>query len=481
MTLTHLVGFVLLVVVTMPGLVHAQTPVEVVSYRFTYAKAGDETVSIEISWQSPLAESRALVMPRAIPMGYGEQRYDAFVTDVRAFTRGSSAVPEREEGPRWRLGAGTTGVSYRVDLQRMEREVRAASDASRIRAGYLGALGYSVFAFVDGFETRPVRLRVEGPAGWPVFATLSPTWPVTAAAVEARAADYYELADGQVVMGPRAEVRRLGEAPVPLYLAGYAEGPVDFDRVGRLALTALQRVAGYFGSVPFSHYTVHQELLTPVSPQHEYGMSMEHLGSSTYYLSATTGLTAASTADEDARVLYNFAHHISHAWVPKRAYGHGYFPFQWELAPVLDSIWFAEGFGQYAAIMALAPGTPDPAAFREGMLNRRFRPNIANAPLFLKRLSLVDLSRVASTRYAEDFRTGRLVFSRGGLMAAAIDDRIRAESKGTKSLQDAFTFLLRWSVRERRAFSNDELARLIQQATGVDTAGVIAEWLRPLP
>ena len=31
------------------------------------------------------------------------------------------------------------------------------------------------------------------------------------------------------------------------------------------------------------------------------------------------------------------------------------------------------------------------------------------------------------------------------------------------------------------AFSNDELAGLIQQATGVDTAVVIAEWLRPLP
>ena len=482
MRISDVVGLTAGVVASLVAPTVAEARQAEVGYRFAYATAGDASVSIEIAWPDPLAQPRALVMPRAIPMGYGEQRYDAFVTDVRAFTSdGRAAMAAREEGPRWRLEAGTTRVTYRVDLQQMEREVRAASDASRVRDGYLGALGYSVFAFVDGFESRPVRLRVEGPAGWPVFATLSPTWPVTAAAVETRAADYYELADGQVVMGPRAVVRRLGDTPVPLYLAGYAEGPVDFDRVGRLATTALQRVAAYFGSVPFAHYTVHQELLTPLSPQHEYGMSMEHLGSSTYYLAATTGLTAASTADDDARVLYNFAHHIAHAWVPKRAYGHGYFPFQWELAPVLDSIWFAEGFGQYAAIMALAPGMPDPAAFREGMLNRRFRPNLANAPAFLKRLSLVDLSRVASTRYGEDFRTGRLVFSRGGLMAAAIDDRIRAESKGTKSLQDAFTFLLGWSVRERRAFANDELARLIQQATGVDTADVIAEWLRPLP
>ena len=64
-------------------------------------------------------------MPRAIPMGYGEQRYDAFVTDVRAFTAdGGSLAPEREEGPRWRLGPGATRVSYRVDLRQMEREVR---------------------------------------------------------------------------------------------------------------------------------------------------------------------------------------------------------------------------------------------------------------------------------------------------------------------------------------------------------------------
>jgi predicted metalloprotease with PDZ domain len=115
------------------------------------------------------------------------------------------------------------------------------------------------------------------------------------------------------------------------------------------------------------------------------------------------------------------------------------------------------------------------------MLSRRFRPNLASAPAFLKRMPLVELSRVASTRYSEDFRTGRLVFSRGGLMAAALDDRIRAESKGARSLRDAFRYLVAWSARERRAFAFSELAPLIREATGVDTAAVIDEWLRALP
>jgi predicted metalloprotease with PDZ domain len=362
----------------------------------------------------------------------------------------------------------------------MEQAVLSASDSSRVREGYLGALGYSVFAYVDGQESRRVRLYIEGPAGWPVFSTLAPRWPVTTAAVDGSAPDFYALADNQIVMGPRAQIRRLTDKPAPLYLAAYAEGDVDLDRLGRLATTAYTRVADYFGTVPFSHYTMHQELLQPLSPQHAYGMSMEHLDSSTYYLAASAGLTSASTPDDDARVLYNFAHHVSHSWVPKRAYGTGYFPFQWEIAPVLDSIWFAEGFGQYAAIVAVAAGMPDPAAYRKGMLARRFQANIDSAPAFLKRLPLVELSRIASTRYSEDFRTGRLVFSRGGLMAAAIDDRIQAETKGAKSLRDAFRYLVAWTARERRAFTIDELGRLIQEGTGVDVQRVITEWLQPM-
>ena len=455
----------------------SQTDAGRVDYRFSYAQPGD-VVRVEMTWRTPLADAKALIMPRGIPMGYGEQRYDAFLAAVEAMTAAGSAPLKRDEGPRWRVPAGTTGIRYEVNLRRMEAEVKGASDASRVREGYLSALGYSVFAYLEGLEARPVALRVEGPLGWPVFSTLAPRVPADPAPVDAAAVDFYALADAQVVMGPRATFRHLTDKPAPLYLAAYAEGPVDLERLGRLATTAYERVSQYFGTTPFAHYTIHQELLTPISPLHEYGMSMEHLDSSTYYLAASTGLTAASTPDDEARVLYNFAHHIAHAWVPKRAYGRGYFPFQWELAPVLDSIWFAEGFGQYAAIVAIADGMPDPAAYRDGMLARRFHANVASAPAFLKQMPLVELSRVGSTRYSEDFRIGRLLFSRGGLMAAAMDDRIRAESQGTRSLRDALRYLVAWTARERRGFEIEELPDLIRHATGVDTRSIMNEGLK---
>ena len=272
-----------------------------------------------------------------------------------------------------------------------------------------------------------------------------------------RAADFYALADSQIVMGPSCRPSSRSLTPdCPCALLMYAEGPVDTARVARVAATAFARVARYFGVVPFGHYTILQELLTPLSPRHGYNFSMEHLDSMTSTLAVDRALTARSTDSDDIRFQFNLAHHIAHAWVPKRASGAGYFPFQWELAPLIDTIWFAEGFGQYAAIMAVAAGEADPAAYRERLLERRFRQSIADAPPFLRRLGLVDLSRVASTRYSSDFRTGQLVFSRGGLLAAAIDDRIKAETGGARSLRDVLTAMLKDFGPASRGFAVEQ-------------------------
>jgi predicted metalloprotease with PDZ domain len=450
-----------------------------VAYHLEYAAPGAPAIRVTLRLPAPLAEGGVLVMPRAVPMGYGEQPYDAFVTDVTATAADGRAVAvERQEGPRWRLGAGAAGLAYTVDVRRMEAEVTAAADASKVRDGYVGLLGYSVFGFVEGFEDRPATLDIAGPPGWPVTSTLTPQ--AGSARLSARAADFYALADSQVVMGPRVSMTEIADAGVPVRLLIYAEAPVDAARVARAAGAAFRQVSRYFGELPFTHYTILQEVLAPLSPRHHYNFSMEHLDSMTSSMAADRALTPRSAPEEDARAAFNFAHHIAHAWVPKRASGAGYFPFQWELAPLLDTIWFAEGFGQYAAIAALGAGMPDPAAYRENLIERRFRQTLRDAPRFLRRMGLVELSHVASTRYAEDFRTGQLVFSRGGLLAAAIDERVQRVTGGARSLVDVFRALRARQAGNGRGFAVEEFPAIVRAATGVDVADLVAAALGPL-
>lgn len=439
-----------------------------IAYVLRYSTAGNSLVHVSIALPEEPSSPQTLVMPRAVPMGYGERPYDKFVGNVAAFSANGVALPVTREGdaPRWRVGRAVR-IEYDVDLARMERQILSAADASKVRPGYAGILGYSVFAFLEGKEDRPIRLVVEAPPGWPVLSTLAP------AGGDLRAPNYYALADSQVAMGPKLRVLPIplsGEVKFPFYLALYAEGPVDEEQIARLAGEAMEKITAYFGSVPFPHYTVHLELLAPISPEHQYFFSMEHLDSASFYLGKQEG------ALPEGRTRYNFAHHFAHAWIPKRCYGDGYFPFSWELAPLIDTVWFSEGFAQYAAIAALAASEEE----RQQMLERRFRSTLRDAPAFLRRMNLRDLSLVASSRYGADFRTGSNSFSRGGLMAAEMDDRIRQRTAGKKSLRDALRYLVEWSRKNERAFKIEELPVRFREATGVDTQDILERWLKPL-
>ncbi|MBI3450367.1 MAG: hypothetical protein HY049_15810 [Acidobacteria bacterium] len=456
-----------------------------VAYRLRHV-AGSCTVHVEIAIPDDAPGAADLVMPRAIPMGYGIQHYDRHVSGVTGAAAGGTPGPlERSEGPRWRPRAPVSTIAYDVDVAAMEREILAGSDASKCRDGYLGLLGYSVFGYVDGLEDRPITLEFIGSAEEPVFTTLAPAAPPPRGRATAKAADYYALADSQILLGSGFDAVRVEGGAPALFVAVHAEAEVDRPRLGAMARRALDQLVAYFGPAPFDHYTIVFDVLKPITPAHEYGFAMEHLESSTFGVGTSAddlrGLSPGAPDDATAVTEFWIAHHVAHAWIPKRGAGEGYFPHTWETPPILDSIWFAEGFGQYVAIDAQADALPDGerAAFRARRVRLRFRKSLETAPTFMLRMPLVQLSRVASTMYGDDFRTGRTVFSRGGLMAAEMDEAIRSASAGSKRLRDAMRAIVARSAHGAPGFGTVEFPDLIRQATGVDVRAIFEKWLGP--
>src|SRR5207253_345947 len=217
-------------------------------------------------------------------------------------------------------------------------------------------LGYSIFAYVEGLERDPITLQVRAPEGWPVVTTLDPHVEAPKSTARAEAADYYALADSEVLLGTDLQLRKLG-GKIGLIMAVYAEDEEDIAADGELAREALDRVQEYFGDTPFATYTVQLELLRPIAG-HDYNFSQEHIDSGTFSLSADRAITVKSSSKQRETNLFNYAHHMAHSWIPKRAYGVGYRPFTWEMAPVIDTMWFNEGVARYAALEALVAGVP---------------------------------------------------------------------------------------------------------------------------
>ena len=435
-------------------------------------------IRVEIALPAPVAAPAALVMPRGYPGGYSLVLYDRTVENVRGVSPDGTALAVARDayGPRWALGkAGqrVARVAYEIDVARMERDIHDAVAASKVRPRYAGLLGYSVFGYVDGEERRPASLEVRAPEGWPVLASLAPAVPAPAGKASARAPDYDTLADSQVLMGPDMKLSRL-PGVIPLVFAAYVEGDAEIPLESALARTALDRVQAYFGDAPIRQYTVQLELLEPLAG-HGYGFSQEHVDSGTFSLSLERATTAKTSADERDQTLVNYAHHMAHSWIPKRAYGAGYSPHTWEAPPVLETIWFNEGFGRYAAVQALADGMPpaEGAAFRTRTL-ARLRAILDEAPPFIRRMPLAELSRTASFLYSADFRFGRSTYSRGALMAAEMDEKIRAASGGTKSLKDGLRALL----KAPQPFRTEDLPVIFRTATGVDVREILERWMK---
>lgn len=472
--------FAAIMLFILTGAAHAADTLE---YRIAYSVLSPTVVTVSLQLPQPHLGPVVLVMPRNYPGGYAQLPYDDFVHQVAGRDADGKAVSVSKDpdAPRWAIGGASDRVArieYQVDVAHMEEVIRDAVSTSKIRSDYVGLLGYSVFAYLEGFEQLGAHLHVDAPPRWPVLSTLNPRVPSPMGAADAEAGDFYQLADSQVLLGPALRLSKL-PGSIPLVMAIYAEGSVDEALEGHLAREALDAVQRYFGDTPLRHYTVQLELLK-AREGHSYGFSQEHVESGTFSLSLESSLTAESTAALRDRVRFNYAHHMAHSWIPKRAYGVGYRPFTWEMTPVIDTIWFNEGFGRYAAIEAVAASLPEgPAkAFRDGQLSN-LRAVLDAAPAFIRRMPLEVLSREASFLYSEDFRTGRNVFARGALMAADMDDRIRSRSHGDKSLRDALRWLLRWSEENQQPFQTRDLPGYFKNATGVDVEDILERWLEP--
>lgn len=281
-------------------------------------------------------------------------------------------------------------------------------------------------------------------------------------------------------MGPALQVHSL-PGKIGLIMAVYVEGDVDVSLEGKLAREALDDVQAYFATTPFDQYTVQLELLQPL-PGHDYGFSQEHIDSGTFSSSLDRALNQDSPERVRLGTLFNFAHHMAHCWIPKRAFGIGYMPFTWEVPPVIDTIWFNEGFGRYAAIVAVANAMPgaEGSSFRERQL-AGLQGILAHAPRFIQQMSLLVLSREASFVYSQDFRIGQNTFARGALMAAEMDDQIRKQTAGKKSLRDGLRYLVERTSRSPQPFETNDVPGLLKAATGIDVKDVFDRWMKPNP
>ena len=411
------------------------------------------------------------MIPRSGPGTYEMTNYLAFVENVNGLQSSKKIIPGVKGRGSFFVfedeGGWLEKITYKVDIEKMESQLLGGFASSKLRDNYLGILGNSVFGFVEGLENHPILLDIEMPEHWPVFSTLNPELNRNKQFQSYKVHNFSELADAQFLMGNDVQLHQVPDSPIPLFVAVYAETEVDLVEIGRRGLLALNGLADYFGYIPMPHYTMCYEFLIPYSEQHDYGFSMEHLNSMT----ASMDTSRAITGFRQNPRIGSIVHHIGHSWLPLRSYGTGYRPFEWQTAPLIETIWLNEGFIWYIAFYHVLGN--------KNILNF-FNRVIKTAPPYIQEKSLKELSLLGSTQYSLDFRIGRNLFSRGALLAHDLDNEIQTKTSQQKSFKEAILGLLHWSEKNKRAFEYSEIEPIMSRAVGIDLSSVWEKWQGPL-
>jgi predicted metalloprotease with PDZ domain len=469
MPIPRLMGLAALLLV----IIHTQAQVH---YTLTYTDSVGGKMHVKIDLDSAIPTPVTFIMPRSVPGNYGVTKYDLFVGHLQANGQDGTSRPFIKSSygaPRWRCGDTSywvKSVSYDIDLHKMEDQLHAASDKSILRHGFAGVLNYSVLGWIEGYDRRPVRCTINTYDGWPVFSTLAPAADPPKGRLAINTPDYYTLADGQTFIGPAFRVKAY-KALVPLYVASYTEGPDEIlDGYGWQETKCLGILKDYFGSLPFPCYTVLIRKAVPAPNDDPGNFGMEHLQSSTFF-GDTSDLRTNQMEDKELwESMPTYLHHMAHSFIPLRCYGDNYRPYVQEIPPVINNIWFNEGFMWYIVYDTM----------KQKRWIDRFRQSVFSGSEQIKEMSLTQLSQIASFQYAEDFRLGVAVFSRGALMADDINTYIKLQTGGKASMRTIFRYLYEWSVRNGRPFNLDEFPGLIREATGVGVTAIYNKWQQPI-
>jgi predicted metalloprotease with PDZ domain len=453
------------------SVLHAQ-----VHYTLSYLDSTGGTLQISIEPDKPLTKSVVFIIPRSAPGDYGETKYDLFIDNILAVSPAGTTRPlvkDEDGAPRWSLddsGFIVKRLTYEVDIKKMEVQLHAASEKSLLRPGFAGLLNYSVFGWIDGDDRQPVRCTIHTFSSWPIFSTIAPNASPTKGNLEFETSDYYTLADAQTFIGPRFRVKEY-KALVPLFIADYSETKqAELDNYGWMETRSMEILKDYFGELPFPCYTALFRQAIPLPDDDPGSFGMEHLQSSTFFGDTGRIITTTMTEDQLWRRMPTFLHHMAHSYIPLRCYGDAYLPYVLEIPPVINNIWFNEGFMWYIVADTL----------KQKWMTDFFRQSTYNSPPAIRQMTLQQLSEIASTQYAEDFRLGKAVFSRGALMAAEINDYVKSQTGGKASMRTIYRYLYEWSRRNHRAFTLQEFPDLLKSATGVDVSAIYNKWQAPI-
>ena len=420
---------------------------------------------VDVHVPDPDPVGQVLSMPAWIPGSYMIRDFARQVVTLSAWHGDRPVEVCKLDKQTWRCAAsgGPLTISYQVYAR--DLSVRAAYlDTTR---GYFN--GPCVFLSVQGQERDPCRVLVRRPSDnafgdWKLSTSLEPE------AVDAggfglyRAADYHDLIDHPVEMGhfTRAEFSVRG---VPHQLVITGSHQADLGRLCRDLSKVCEQHAVLFGELPLQHY-----LFLVLAVGEGYG-GLEHRAS-TSLICCRNDLPRVGSSDVSngyRQFLGLCSHEYFHLWNVKRIRPRVFMEQGLEQEVHSRLLWVFEGITSYYDDLALVrSGLISQDSYLE-LLARNITRLMRTTGRFKQ--TLEESSFDAWTKlYKQDENAPNAIvsyYTKGSIVALALDLSIRLRTDGKRSLDDVMRALWTRYGKTGRGVGEHEFEPLVGEVTGL--------------
>lgn len=442
-----------------------------IRYHIQPAHPGAHLFRVRCEVAVPAAEGQLFRLPAWIPGSYMIRDFARHVVVARAAAGGRAVALTKLDKDTWQCAPCAGPLSFEWEVHAWDLSVRGA----HLDTTHAYFNGSSVFPAVVGQEHLPCAVTIALPDGegwkhWRVATSLPRAGALPWSAGDYAAADYEELIDHPVEMGEFL----LGEfeaCGVPHAVAITGRVRVDLERLCRDLKTVCEHHIRFFGEpAPMARYLF---LVTAVGEG--YG-GLEHRAS-TSLLCGRDDLPRSGEPGDGYRTFLGLcSHEYFHAWNVKRIRPAAFVPCDLGREAYTRLLWVFEGFTSYYDDLALVrSGLIDEAGYLKMLGETATR--VWRGPGRLRQ-SLAESSFDAWNKfYKPDANTPNAVvsyYTKGALVALALDLALRRASAGARSLDDVMRALWARYGRSADGVPEDGIEPLVAELASQDFGAFFA-------
>ena len=433
-------------------------------YTLSFPNAEGHVLEVQASFNGPIPALADVKLPVWTPGSYLIREYGRNVETLSAYSAQGSPLPCRKtDKATWQVNAGGKPFSVRYRVYCNELSVRTPYVA--VDLAFLPPA--AVLVYLPSLMGSPHYVAVDTERL--EYKTISTPLPLDDVAKAYRAANYDELVDSPFQLGGHTEQTFVQDG-CRYRLATYpAEAKISPDQITTISKVVAQANKVFGGRPPVTEYLFFSHL----APGQAGGL--EHL----YCSVLGGGPNTLSDPKQFEDFLTLVGHEYFHLWNVKRIRPRQLGPFDYQQENYSTTLWFAEGFTKYYEKLLVSRAglvSPDETV-------ARIAANISNAAS-VAGVQVQSLEQASFNAWINYYRPNEnspnatvSYYTNGAALGFAVDMRIRALTKGARSLDDLMRLLwLRTQADGSFYADRDAITKALSDVCGINQA----DWLGPL-